>query len=182
MSQEMSIIHKKQIKAAITYTFVFFGVIFLGYLYLVDGYMNLFSQGEEAQKIHDQLIDTQKNGVDVERLSKILDRTMKDKRQIAPLLADKDKAAEAIKKPATVTARYDEWLFAEAGKESQLDAEVKRNSDIIGNIIPMFAQQNIVNANLKEVDNVLDYKTFIEYIELNLLKRFQLESYSSISL
>ena len=126
--------------------------------------------------------DTADNGVSVDRLKTILERNLKDKKQISSIFSDQEKLADAIKKPSSITTRYDEWLLSEAGKESQLDAEVARNADIIGNIIPTFASQNIVNANLKEVDNIINFKSFVEYVEINLLKKYQLESYSPVGL
>jgi hypothetical protein len=180
--QDTLVRNKKQVQSALVYTLIAIMAFCYGYFYLFDQYVALFSQGNDIQNIVSQIDKTKQSGIGSDKLKEVLVRSVKDPKQVDAFFSDKDKLEGAIKKPASVTVSYDDWLLSEAGKASQLDSEVKRNADIIGNILPTFTEQNIANADVKEVDNLINFKSFIEYIEFNLLKRYQLESYSSVGL
>jgi hypothetical protein len=107
-------------------------------------------------------------------------RVVKNNDTVNAFYKDKDKLTDAIKKPAGVTLSYDEWLLSEAGKKTQLDEEIAHNGEIIGNILPVFSQVDVTSEDFSDINSLVSFKTFIDYVEINLLRAHQLESYSPV--
>lgn len=173
---------RKLIQSAVVYTIVSISIFLYGWLYLFDQYTILFQEGASVTQTHDNLLKVKKDGLDAENLRTVLDGIIKNTATVSAYYKDMGKLKDAIKKPEGVTLGYDEWLLSEAGKKTQLDDAIKHNNDVIGNIIPIFSQKDITALDSSSVNNLITFKTFIDYIEKNLLQKYQIESYSSLGL
>ena len=94
------------------------------------------------------------------------------------LFVDKNKLTSTLtKSPDYNDKTYNEWLNGEIWKLDFYNSEIQNNKNILWNIIPTFSDSA---WSVKWVDNKITLETFINYIEENLLKKYNLQSFSSI--
>ena len=94
------------------------------------------------------------------------------------LFVDKNKLTSTLtKSPDYNDKTYNEWLNGEIWKLDFYNSEIQNNKNILWNIIPTFSDSA---WSVKWVDNKITLETFINYIEENLLKKYNLQSFSSV--
>ncbi len=94
------------------------------------------------------------------------------------LFVDKNKLTSTLTKSPDYNGKtYNEWLNDEIWKLDFYNSEIQNNKNILWNIIPTFSDSA---WSVKWVDNKITLETFINYIEENLLKKYNLQSFSSI--
>ncbi|MDD2487174.1 MAG: hypothetical protein PHS92_02310 [Candidatus Gracilibacteria bacterium] len=96
------------------------------------------------------------------------------------LFLDKNKIDIAIKIPENYNKTYNEWVDDEISKIDFYNSEIEKNKNILGNIIPTFPDYSILTSS--GVNNKLTLETFIGFIEDNILKKYNLESFSSVGI
>jgi len=73
---------------------------------------------------------------------------------------------------------YPEWVKAELAKKSEFDAEVELNDKIIAGIIPTYSELSIDNSVFEK--NRITLTDLVSFVENDLLKKFNLTSFSNI--
>lgn len=127
-----------------------------------------------------------KNWISSEDLTKILAKNVKKKDNLQEILKDKNEILKLVGKPATYKWNYLEWVAEELLKKNEFEEELRKNDEIIANIIPDYYPLWIENKEIKEANELADLKnrinlySFIYYIEDNILKKYNFVSNSAI--
>ena len=171
---------KALIRSATIYSTIVIVIALYGWLFLGDKYAILFDQHASVSAAYQQYQSMQSDGISAQDLQKLFSQSKGQKGSQA-LFKDMQKVGEAIKKPTTYSQDYLSWLLSENGKKSQMDEENNKNKQIIGNIIPTYAaESDDTNADL--TNNLITFKSLVQYVEEDLLKKHSVQSYSSLGI
>lgn len=85
---------------------------------------------------------------------------------------------EAVLKKGDASVSYEEWLKKELTKKGEFDAEVEKNDAIIAGIIPTYSELSIDNSLFEK--NRITLNDLVTFVENNLLRKYNLTSYSNI--
>lgn len=101
----------------------------------------------------------------------------------SPLLSDKEKISAVMRKDPKYSGTYYEWLNEEVGKDAQsrYDEAIVQKREIIGNIIPTFAE-SIAGDNIGFDRDRITVASFVRYIEENLFKAFDVQTFGELGI
>ncbi|MDD2516267.1 MAG: hypothetical protein PHF46_01640 [Candidatus Gracilibacteria bacterium] len=127
------------------------------------------------------------NGVDGSSLTKILTQDGANKEKLSEIMKNQKEILVLIEKPKGYSGTYLDWVSEELNKKSELEDEIKRNEEIIGNIIPTYYPLSVNDKTIEEADKVkaktrISLYSLVYYIEENILKKYNLVSTNSIGI
>ncbi len=157
-------------------------LIFVIYYFIVPNYLLFYENIKKINLINKELKDVKESWFTLESLKPVLSKNIWDK-SIITLLDQKDKIKDIITKPSKYTWNYVAWIQEELLKEVDFTKEIETNNKIIWNVIPIFIDY-YDNPNSKnivwDIKNKITVDTFIAYIEDQIYKKYNLESYVSL--
>jgi hypothetical protein len=152
---------------------------FLG-LYVYDGYAAIESKANELNDMLRSFNAMKSDGIDGRKYQTLTSKIASANRNKDEKV-DFDKLTAVLKKPQNANVSYMEWVKSELAKGDDYDKIIENNNRIIGNILPTFSEtpspENDIFAK-----NRITLKSFIKYVEEDLLKKYNLESFSPIGL
>lgn len=170
----------KLIKSTVLNTiFIIVLGLFLG-LYVADGYSTI---GQKVDEINNNLSSfnaMKSSGIDGRKYQALISKLSTANRSKEDKI-DYNKITEVLKKPANAPADYLDWVKAEMSSVGNYDKIIETNARIIGNILPTFSESATVDDAVFS-KNRITLKSLVHYVEENLLKKYNLESYSTIGL
>jgi hypothetical protein len=96
---------------------------------------------------------------------------------------DQGKLQKAITKPKSFRGDYLTWLADEMKLSEKRGLEIDRNDRILKSILPSFISANKLTAGpLATTGESLTLENFVEYVETNILRRFNVESNAAVGI
>lgn len=157
-------------------------LIFVIYYFIIPKYSLYNENINNINNINNEIKSINLSWFSLDSLKKVLSSNAVDK-SIINLLSQKDKIVNIIKKPNNYTWDYLSWTSEEVLKEVDINKEIETNNKIIWDIIPTFLDyyDNPKNIDVTwDIKNKITIDNFIVYIEDQILKKYNLESYVSI--
>lgn len=88
------------------------------------------------------------------------------------------KDIEEIMKKTDSNLTYLEWVEKELKKKTENELELEKNDKIIAGIIPTYSELTLEDTLFDK--NRITLKDIVFYVENNILKKFELTSYSAV--
>ncbi|MDD2745692.1 MAG: hypothetical protein PHU93_04095, partial [Candidatus Gracilibacteria bacterium] len=156
-----------------------FGILILslviGY-YILPAYTEIGEKVDSINMVNADLKQKTDSGLKVEDFFALATRHAKVNFSAEDKKNSKD--IENLLKKTDPSVSYPEWVKTELAKKSEFDAEVEKNDKIIAGIIPTYSELAIDNSLFEK--NRITLADLVSFVENDLLKKFNLTSYSNI--
>lgn len=173
------------IGSASIYTFVVIVLALYGFFYIYPEYTAILENSATVNAQNLKYIATEKNGLDFQELKEYLGKNPAKQTQAKVYLSDKGRFDAVITKPSTEKKDYNSWLVSQLWQKTQYEEEIQKNNAIIENILPLFASQKISDFRddaEQPVTGIITLRSFIRFVETNLLGKYSLQSFSPIGI
>ncbi len=157
----------------------FFGLLFIGILvftYILPTYAIIWEKISNIDQVYADFQKKQADGVSVDSFFALASRYAKvtftedDKKN--------SKDIEEIMKKTDSNLTYLEWVEKELKKKTENELELEKNDKIIAGIIPTYSELTLEDTLFDK--NRITLKDIVFYVENNILKKFELTSYSAV--
>ncbi len=150
------------------------------WLYVYDGYSAVGAKVDTLNDMVKSFNAMKSDGIDGRKYQTLISKLNNNNRPKDEKV-DYDKITEVLKKPANVSMPYMDWIKSEMTMVSAYDKIIENNARIIGNILPTFSDSPADQDDTFS-KNRITLKSLVKFVEEHLLKKFNLESYSSVGL
>lgn len=155
--------------------------LFLGFT-VADGYGSISQKVDELNNSIESFNAMKSSGIDGRKYQSLNSKLAKSSvNRPNDDKIDYNQITEVLKKPANAPADYLDWVKSEMSSISEYDEIIDNNARIIGNILPTFSESAVVDDDVFS-KNRITLKSLVRYVEENLLKKYALESYSTVGL
>ncbi len=173
----------------VLYSILILGLLAYWYFYISPNYNKIFQDIDLLNKLNKETDDIKKFWIDAKTLKKFLSNDQSDNqnnKNLFELLKDEENINSIITKPWDYSWSYLEWIQEEMLKEHNFDKEIERNNKIIWSIIPTFLDENKYKIFNKSTNLMiwrkLSLDNFVSYVEEKIIKKFNLDTYSTIGI
>ncbi len=173
------------IGSASIYTLVIIILALYGFYYIYPEYTTILENSASVNAQSLKYIAIEQNGLDLPELKKVLEQNSAKKAETKLYFSSEDRLNAVIQKPKNEKKNYSDWLNSELWKKTQYEEEIQKNNAIIENVIPLFASQKISdfrNDTDQPVTGLITLRSFVRFVETNLLGKYSLQSYSPLGI
>ncbi|HRI35812.1 MAG TPA: hypothetical protein PK765_01780 [bacterium] len=137
---------------------------------------------DEANTLNASIQNIKAHGLTVAEFTTISKKINSDSSS-TDIAQDKGKLQKALTKPRDFRGDYLAWLADEMKLSEKRGIEIDRNERILRSILPSFISADKQTAgSLATTGETLTLENFIEYVETNILRRFNIQSNASVGI